>query len=157
MRERRYGGVVDRAVVRWHHGVMKTKLWIGKWQLWTTLGVLVTAGWLYAQNQPSTLSSESSYEVIPGRPQPGVGRMLDQVDAKLNRIIQQQGGRYIFLVSSDGDLWRLDTYTGKVAILNLVSGAQWDTLDVPERTLKPGNGFYEQFVQKLDKINFNTN
>jgi len=82
---------------------------------------------------------------------------LETVNAKLDRIIQQQGGRYVFLVSSSGDLWRLDTFSGKVAILNLVSGAEWDTLDVPEKTLRPGNAFYEQFVQKLDGIDFNTN
>lgn len=81
----------------------------------------------------------------------------DQLNSKLDRIIQQQGGRYLFLVSKEGDLWRLDTYEGKVAILNLVSGAEWDTLDVPEKTLRTGNAFYEQFVQKLNRIDFNDN
>lgn len=129
-----------------------------RWWMVLTLGVLAAAGWVYAQNTPDSLTGRADgYQVIPGKPAPGVGRMLDQVDAKLNRIIQQQGGRYIFLVSGDGDLWRLDSYTGKVAILNLVSGAEWDTLDVPEKTLKPGNAFYEQFVQKLNRIDFNNN
>ncbi len=79
------------------------------------------------------------------------------INAKLDRILQQQGGRYVFLVSKEGDLWRLDTFTGKLAILNLVSGAEWDTLDVPEKTLTTGNAFYEQFVQKLNRIDFNDN
>ncbi|MEO0796520.1 MAG: hypothetical protein AAFX93_15225 [Verrucomicrobiota bacterium] len=119
----------------------------------------VVTGWTFAQNNSNQSGPVpvTGYDVIPGRPQPGVGRLLDRVETKLNRIIQQQGGRYIFLVSSEDDLWRLDTYTGKVAILNLVRGAEWDTLDVPEKTLQPGNAFYEQFVQKLDGINFNTN
>ncbi len=82
---------------------------------------------------------------------------IESLNAKLDRLIQQQGGRYVFLVSAEGDLWRLDTYEGKVAILNLVSGAEWDTLDVPEKTLRTGNAFYEQFVQKLNRIDFNNN
>ncbi|WP_309383790.1 hypothetical protein [Cerasicoccus frondis] len=82
---------------------------------------------------------------------------IESLNTKLDRLIQQQGGRYVFLVSAEGDLWRLDTYEGKVAILNLVSGAEWDTLDVPEKTLRTGNAFYEQFVQKLNRIDFNSN
>lgn len=104
------------------------------------------AGLVHAQNNSVKINRAS-----------GGSTNLEVLNAKLDRIIQQQGGRYVFIVSGDGDLWRLDTFSGKVAILNLVSGAEWDTLDVPEKTLRPGNAFYEQFVQKLDGIDFNTN
>lgn len=137
---------------------MKANFLLRRWKLIAAALALLAAGWAYGQSRVDLgAAEEDGFYAIPGKPSPGVGRILDTVETKLNRIIQQQGGRYIFLVSTEGDLWRLDTFTGKVAILNLVSGAQWNTLDVPEVTVRPGNAFYEQFVQKLDRIDFNTN
>jgi len=139
---------------------MNAATWRKRFFLAALGGALAFGGWALAQTGVQSANTPGYYvipEERPGAPSAGVGRLLDTVETKLNRIIQQQGGRYIFLVSKEGDLWRLDTFTGKVAILNLVSGAEWDTLDVPEKTLGPGNAFYEQFVQKLDRIDFNTN
>lgn len=136
---------------------MKTNSWHKGWRVVLVAGAVALAGWAYAQQDGGPAKgSDSSYRVKPTTPT-GVGRVLDQMDAKLNRIIQQQGGRYVFLVSTEGDLWRLDTFTGQVAVLDLVQGAQWGTLDVPEVTWKKGNAFYELYVQKLDGIDFNTN
>ncbi len=81
---------------------------------------------------------------------------LGSIDAKLNQLLQSRGGRYVFLVS-EGELLRLDTQEGKVAMFNIVSGASWDTLAIPERSIGPGNAFYEKYVQFLDKTDFNTN
>lgn len=78
------------------------------------------------------------------------------VESKINKLLQSQGGRYAFLVS-DGELIRLDTQQGKIAMFNLVQGATWDTLDIPEKTIGPGNAFYEKYVQFLDKTEFNNN
>lgn len=82
---------------------------------------------------------------------------LRSVETKVNQLIQSQGGRFIFLVSGDGEFVRLDTHEGEIAVFNLVKGAQWFTLDIPERTIRPGDAFYEQFVQTIDKLEFNTN
>ncbi|MGE9296379.1 MAG: hypothetical protein ACQKBV_08860 [Puniceicoccales bacterium] len=108
----------------------------------------VFAGAAFAQNSPNQNIVRIKDTGTPS---------VQSINAKLDRLIQQQGGRYVFLSSADGDLWRLDTFTGKVAVLNLVRGAEWDTLDVPEKSVGPGNAFYEQYVQKLNGINFNSN
>lgn len=81
---------------------------------------------------------------------------LGSIDAKLNQLLQSRGGRYLFLVS-DGELMRLDTQEGKIAMFNIVSGASWDTLDIPEKSIGPGNAFYEKYVQFLDKTDFDNN
>ncbi len=110
--------------------------------------ITVCIGWLMhplaAQNSGVTTRKQTSQQELPS------------VNTKLNQLIQGQGGRYVFLVSQ-GELIRLDTQTGKVAFYNLVAGAAWYTLDIPDKTVRPGNAFYEQYVQVLDKIDFNTN
>jgi len=83
-------------------------------------------------------------------------QQLASLNSKINQLIQSQGGRYVFLVSQ-GELLRLDTQTGKIAFFNIVAGASWDTLEIPEQTIRPGNAFYEKYVQILDRIDFNTN
>ncbi|GHC06982.1 hypothetical protein [Cerasicoccus arenae] len=117
-----------------------------RWVILLIALLMGMAGAVYAQNANTVRINNS--KSTPS---------IESINAKLDRIIQQQGGRYVFLISAEGDLWRLDTFTGQLAILNMVSGAEWDTLDVPEKTLRSGNAFYEQFVQKLNRINFDNN
>lgn len=114
---------------------------------------------LRAQQQPAKPN------LPPGVEKPGqvvreevltVQNQLARISTKVNQLIQSQGGRFVFLIS-EGELIRLDTQTGKVAFFNIVAGATWDTLEIPERTLRPGNAFYEQYVQTLDRLDFNTN
>lgn len=104
---------------------------------------------LATDTQPQRRSAEDGVAVLY--------QQLGVIETKVNRLIQSQGGRYQFLIGSNGEFVRLDSQSGQIAVFDLTSGAKWFTLEIPEERVRPGNAYYERFVQMIDQLDFNTN
>ncbi|WOO41171.1 hypothetical protein [Rubellicoccus peritrichatus] len=114
----------------------------------------ISLGQAQQQNQTRSVVARRAVE---NKQLESMDAQLRSVETKINQLIQSQGGRFVFIVSGDGEFVRLDTQKGEIAVFSLVKGARWFTLDIPEQTIRPGDAFYEQFVQTIDKLEFNTN
>jgi len=84
---------------------------------------------------------------------------LSQQVATLQKQLEEmeaKQGRYIFSTRQEPApsnrlyIVRFDTQKGEIAFLNdVTSPPQWDTLIIPERTVKPTEGLYYNYLKAL--------